>query len=213
MIATTTPAPRAPPLRRGPAIDPIFVFFWPFDSFTPQQAAGAIRGRMAAGTYGSVRPETEAATRPASGCVCRLLAPSCARRLVACAMTCCWRRRFSRRWSVALALMVASGLFAVVTFDPSGSSVCRCSCLCVRLVGRAAGLPRAIGARARAGGPSAAACRADGKQGPRSWCAPCSLHTHTHTPPPHTHTGGARSDLCATNGQAYIIGASYGARR
>ena len=56
-------------------------------------------------------------------------------------------RRFSRSWSVALALMVASGLFVVVTFDPSGSSVRRCSCLRVRFAGRAAGLPREVPAR------------------------------------------------------------------
>ena len=146
---------------------------------------------MAAGTYGSVRPETEAASRPASGCVSRLLAPPCARRLVAGALTCCWLRRFSRRWSVALALMVASGLFVVVTFDPSGSSVHRFSCLRICLAGRgapagrAAGLARAIGARARARGPSAAASRADGSQGHRSLVGPCSVLTHTHT---HTHT-------------------------
>jgi len=48
-------------------------------------------------------------------------------------------RRLSRGWSVALVLMVASALFAVVTFDPSGSSVRHCS-LPARPAARA-GLP------------------------------------------------------------------------
>jgi hypothetical protein len=34
------------------------------------------------------------------------------------------RDGISRTWSLALVLMVASALFAMVTFDPQGSSVC-----------------------------------------------------------------------------------------
>jgi hypothetical protein len=154
---------------------------------------------MAAGTYGSVRPETEAAARPASGCVCRLLAPPCARRLAAGALTCCWLRRFSRRWSVAMALMVASGLFVVVTFDPSGSSVHRFSCLCIRLAGRGATAARR-GPAARDRGPRARARSQRGcmksrwKSRPQEFGGSLQL-THPH-PYPRTH---AQVELAATS--------------